>query len=107
MVEHSGETSASTNFFHGKGREEGKGGGGVGQFCQNYPEITCFFRVRFSRYEKREIFGNSTCQRNLFIDYFFSIDTFYQVRQISSRLFDQSRFDISNEYNNFSFKPIE
>lgn len=58
MVEHSGETSGEYELFHGSGKGE-KRGGGVGHFCQNYPEITCFLRVphqgRFSRYNARNV----------------------------------------------------
>lgn len=58
MVEHSGETSGEYELFHGSGKGE-KRGGGVGHFCQNYPEITCFLRVphqgRFSRYKARNV----------------------------------------------------
>lgn len=105
---------ASTNFFMEVKKGE-KRGGGVGHFCQNYPEITCFLRVRDGfRVTTRETFGNPTSLERrinlssqiysssssrvtqLFIDYFFliDIDSFFST-------------DISNEYNNFSTKREE
>lgn len=94
MVEHSGETSGEYELFHGSEKGE-KRGGGVGHFCQNYPEITCFLRVRDGfRVTTRETFGNPTSLER-------RINLSSQIYSSSSSRVTFYRLFLSNRYRQF------